>query len=436
MKRKIGTERSPSAPSGEEQRRRSDPAGRSNGRPTHGKPRGRLPVPGLADARKRIDTLDDEILDLLARRAAIARDIAEAKRAAAVPVFHDPERERRVLDRLVDKGGKRFPPDAIRAVFREVMSACLSVEEPLRVAYLGPEGTFTQLAARHLFGLQARYRESATIDAVFDAVGSEDATYGVVPFENSTEGAVSMTSDALLDSELMIRQEYILPIANCLLSHATSLSQISTVYSHPQALAQCRSWLSKHLPRAQVVQTTSTAAAAREAASDGQAAAIAAAIAADIHGVPILRASIQDRAENATRFVVLAHQDAPPTGHDRTTIAFGVADEKGVLRRVLSVLENADVNLTRIESRPSRTRAWHYVFLVDLEGHRSDPPVARALAAVAKSTDFVKVIGSYPRADRPDAVSSAQARPKGRARINSREGRARRGSTNVRQSSS
>lgn len=398
-------------------KRKSRTKGSVNGRPVTRRPvtsadktgamAGAPPIPGLADARVRIDSLDDQILDLLARRANVARDVAEAKRAAAVPVFHDPERERRVLERLVDKGGKRFPPDAIRAVFREVMSACLSVEQPLRVAYLGPEGTFTQLAARRVFGLQARYRECATIDAVFEAVGSKDATYGVVPFENSTEGAVSMTSDALLEGDLMIRQEYVLPVAHCLLSHTPSLSQISTVYSHPQALAQCRSWIAKHLPRAQVVQTTSTAAAAREAQSDHRSAAIAAAIAAEIHDLPIVRDNIQDRAENATRFVVLAREDAPPSGRDRTTIAFGVADGKGALRRVLTVLEDADVNLTRIESRPSRSRAWHYVFLVDLEGHRSDPAVAAALAAVAKRTDFLKVIGSYPRADRPTTVASS-----------------------------
>ena len=172
-----------------------------------------------------------------------------------------------------------------------------------------------------------------------------------------------------------------------------------------------RSWIAKHLPRAQVVQTTSTTAAAREAVTDNLAAAIAADIAAEIHGLPIARANIQDRAENATRFVVLAHEDAPPTGRDRTTIAFGVADEKGALRRVLSVLEDSNVNLTRIESRPNRARAWHYVFLVDVEGHRADPPLARALRAVGRSADFVKVIGSYPRDERGD-----QPPPKARKR--------------------
>jgi chorismate mutase/prephenate dehydratase len=359
------------------------------------------PIAALGEARSRIDALDDTILNLLEARADVARDVARVKRDAAIEVFHDPERERAVLERLVKRGGERFPPDAIRAVFREVMSACLSVEEPLRVAYLGPEGTFSQMAARHLFGLQARYRECATIEAVFETVQSKDATYGVVPFENSTEGAVSMTSDALLEGELVIRQECVLPISHCLLSRARQLSSITAVYSHPQALAQCRMWIGKHLPRAQVVQTSSTAAAAREAHTDERAAAIGADIAAELHDVPILRKGIQDRRENATRFVVLAQDDAPPSGRDRTTLAFGVAHHEGALRRVLSDFETAGVNLTRIESRPSRKAPWQYVFLVDVEGHRADPALAKALRAAKKSAAFLKVIGSYPRAEAP-----------------------------------
>ncbi len=366
---------------------------------------------GLTQARGKIDALDDEILELLAKRAELARDIAELKRAAEVEIFHDPERERMVLERLVLRGEKRFPPDAIRAVFREVMSACLSVEEPLRVAYLGPEGTFSQMAARHLFGLQARYRECATIEAVFEAVESGDATYGVVPFENSTEGSVSMTSDALLEGKLLIRQEYVLPIKHSLLSRASSLAKISAVYSHPQALGQCRTWIAKHLPRAQVIQTTSTTAAAREAREQDHAAAIAAEIAAEIHDLPILRSNVQDRADNATRFVVLSNEDAPPSGSDRTTLAFGVKDEEGALRRVLSVFESNHVNLTRIESRPSRRAAWHYVFLVDVEGHRNDASLAKALREAARIADFVKVVGSYPRAVIEDAAPPS-LRPK------------------------
>jgi chorismate mutase/prephenate dehydratase len=364
----------------------------------------------LATARQRIDALDNDILALLAQRAGVAVEIAALKRAAEVQVFHDPERERRVLDRLVARGGDKFPPDAIRAVFREVMSACLSVEEPLRVAYLGPEGTFTQLAARQLFGLQARYRDSATIDGVFEMISAGEATYGVVPFENSTEGPVNTTSDALLEGDLTIRQELVLPVSHCLLSRAPSISQVTTVYSHPQALAQCRLWIAKHVPRAQVVQTASTTAAAREALGDDRAAAIGAALAAELHGLPVLRANIQDRPENATRFVVLAREDAPPSGSDRTTIAFGVADKRGALRRVLSVLEDAGVNLTRIQSRPDRKRAWHYLFLVDVEGHRQDANVAGALRAIRKCTDFAKVIGSYPRAPSLAPVKRGRSR--------------------------
>ena len=358
-------------------------------------------VPALGPARARIDALDDTILKLLQERADVAREVAAVKRAAEIQVFHDPERERQVLERLVKRGGDRFPPEAVRAVFREVMSACLSVEEPLRVAYLGPEGTFSQTAARHLFGLQARYRECATIEAVFEAVHSKDATYGVVPFENSTEGAVSMTSDALLEGEALIRQEYILPVSHCLLSRAPSHAAITTVYSHPQALAQCRNWIAKHLPRAQVVQTSSTAAAAREAHADEHTAAIGADVAAELHDVPIMRKNIQDRRENATRFVVIAQTDAPPSGRDRTTLAFGVQHHEGALRKVLTDFEDAGVNLTRIESRPSRKAPWQYVFLVDVEGHRSEPALAKALKAARKSAAFLKVVGSYPRSDAP-----------------------------------
>lgn len=355
------------------------------------------PSPELIQVRTRIDGIDDAILGLIEERAALAKRAGVLKKRARVEVLHDPERERQVLDRLVGRGTRAFPPEAIRAVFREIMSGCLAVEEPLRVAYLGPEGTFSQMAARKLFGLQPRYRECATIDAVFDAVRSKDATYGVVPFENSTEGAVSMTSDALLEGDLLIRQELVMPVAQCLLSRAASLGAIQTVYSHPQALAQCRSWLAKHLPRAQVVQATSTAAAARESREDDRAAAIGSAIAAELHDVPVLRSNVQDRPENATRFVVIARDDAPPSGEDRTTIAFGVVDQKGALRRVLSVFEEHDVNLTRIESRPSRREAWHYVFLVDVEGHRKEPRLGGALRDVERLADFVKVVGSYPR---------------------------------------
>lgn len=364
----------------------------------------------LTDLRGRIDAIDDAILTLLAERADVARLVGEVKRRGRIDVFHDPEREREVLDRLAAKASGAFPRNAVRAVFREIMSGCLSIEEPMRVAYLGPEGTFSQLAARRIFGLSARYRECATIEAVFEAVSSGDATYGVVPFENSTEGAVTSTSDALIEGPLKIRQEHVLPVSHCLIGRARSLADVETVYSHPQALAQCRGWLAKHLPHAQIVQTTSTAAAAREAKGDDRAVAVGGALAADLHGLPILRDNVQDRPENATRFVVLARGDAPPSGKDRTTLAFGLPDAKGALRRVLAIFESAKLNLTRIESRPSQKRPWHYVFLVDIEGHRKDDAVAAALARASKKTDFLRVVGSYPSA--PTASDKRRARRK------------------------
>jgi chorismate mutase/prephenate dehydratase len=352
----------------------------------------------LPNLRKRIDDVDDQLLSLLAERAAIAHAVAEAKRAANAQAFHDPDRERQVLDRVATKGAGLFPKDAIRVVFREVMSACLSLEEPLRVAYLGPEGTFTQLAAHRLFGLAARYHEATTIEGVLDAVSADACAAGVVPIENSTEGSVTVTADALIEGELSICQEVVIEVEQCLLSRAATLGQIERVYSHPQALAQCRAWLGKNLPAAQIVQTTSTAAAAAEAHSDERAAAIGSRLAAEMHGLSVVRARIQDRPENATRFVVIAKHDAKRTGKDKTTIAFSVKDARGALRQVLAILEDAGVNLTRIESRPSKQKAWDYVFLADLEGHREDPNVARALEGARAHCPMVKLLGSYPRA--------------------------------------
>jgi chorismate mutase / prephenate dehydratase len=351
----------------------------------------------LSPLRQRIDAVDDQILALLAERAEIAQDVAVAKRAAAAKRFHDPERERQVLDRLFTKGAGRFPREAIRVVFREVMSACLSLEEPIRVAFLGPEGTWTQMAAHRLFGLAPRYQESMTIEGVFDAVQSGACAAGVVPIENSTEGSVTVTADALLDGDLLIRQELVLQIAHCLLSRATVLTQIERVYSHPQGLAQCRGWLAKNLPTAQIVQTTSTAQAAHEAHDDERAAAIGSSLAGELHGLAVLRERVQDRPENATRFVVVATEDAPRTGRDRTAIAFSFKDGRGALRQVLAILEDAGVNLTRIESRPSRQRAWDYVFLADLEGHREDAHVTAALGHLRTHCPMVKMLGSFPR---------------------------------------
>jgi chorismate mutase/prephenate dehydratase len=350
----------------------------------------------LDDLRQRIDAIDNEILRLLDERAGVAGEVSRAKDAAGLPKY-DPDRERLVLDRLAARGG-RFPADSIRAVYREVMSACLSLQAPLKVAYLGPEGTFSHAAARAFFGLAATYTEANTFDGVFDAVTRKQATYGIVPIENSTEGSVPHAVDALLAGELLIRAELNLEVAQCLLTRASGLPAIERVYSHPQPLGQCRLWLAKHLATAQLVQTTSTTSAVREAMTDPGGAAIASRLASELYGLPVLRARIQDRDENFTRFVVVGHEDAARTGDDKTTVAFSVRDGRGALVRALAIFDQEGINLSRIESRPSREKSWDYVFLADLHGHRDDDGVIRAMVRLRETCPMVKHLGSYPRA--------------------------------------
>jgi chorismate mutase / prephenate dehydratase len=268
----------------------------------------------------------------------------------------------------------------------------------LPIAFLGPAGTFTHAAARELFGVEARYTEASTIHGVFDDVRRERAIYGVVPIENSTEGSVTTAVDALIDGDgIVICRELLLEVNHCLMSLAPCLTRISRVYSHPQALAQCRAWLATNLPHADLVQTASTAAAAREAAADMEAAAIGGRFAAELNDLPVLRENVQDLAENATRFVQLATEDAPQSGDDKTTVAFAVHDARGALRRVLEVFDDHGVNLTRIESRPSRQKVWDYVFLADVEGHRDDDALRTALSILTERCPMLRSLGSYPR---------------------------------------
>jgi chorismate mutase/prephenate dehydratase len=352
----------------------------------------------LEALRSEIDALDDQLLELLRRRTEVVAALREEKAKAGV-FAHDPERERAVLERLLAKGAGRFPKEALGRIWREVMSASVAVQAQVSVSYLGPQGTWSHQAARHLFGLSARYVEAATLEGVLDAVRLGGCTYGVAPLENSTEGSVSGTLDALLEGGVQLRGELVLPIAHCLLGAGEGLTAVERVYSHPQALAQCRDWLRKNLPQAQLIQTPSTAAAAREASGDPAAAAIGSALCAELYGVPVLREHIQDRPENATRFVTLARTDGPRTGADKTTLAFALADEAhGTLRRALELFDEAGVNLTHIESRPSRASAWAYVFVVTLDGHREDPQVAKLLQALAARCADLRLLGSYPRA--------------------------------------
>jgi chorismate mutase / prephenate dehydratase len=267
----------------------------------------------------------------------------------------------------------------------------------MNVAFLGPAGTFTHAAARELFGASTRFVDASTIGAVFDAVRRGHADRGVVPIENSTEGSVTEAVDALMEGGVLVQRELLFQVEQCLLSTVRDVGDISRVYSHPQALAQCRQWLSTHLASAQLIQSASTSAAAREALSDTAGAAIGGRFAADLNDLPILRERIQDLAENATRFVVLGANDSPRTGRDKTSLAFAVHDERGALLRVLQVFDERDINLTRIESRPSRQKAWDYVFLADLEGHRDDPNVRDAIDLLSSRCPMLEVLGSYPR---------------------------------------
>ena len=361
----------------------------------------------LDDLRKRINEIDDEILGLLEERAGVVTDVANAKREANLPTY-DPERERQVLDRLAARAG-RFPAEAVRAVYREVMSACLALQESVKVAYLGPEGTFSHAAARSFFGLAASYIEATTFEGVFDAVARRQAQYGIVPIENSSEGSVPHAIDALVGNDLLIRAEFELEVSQCLLTRAAGLTVIERVYSHPQPLGQCRMWLAKHLSGAQLVQTSSTAAAVREAAADPRSAAIASELAAELYGVRVLREKIQDRAENFTRFIVVSHEEAARTGNDKTSVAFSVSDGRGALLRVLALFDEEEINLSRIESRPSREKPWDYVFLAELDGHKDDANVARAMERLKAKCLMIKHLGSYPRARRAQTAPFPRA---------------------------
>jgi chorismate mutase/prephenate dehydratase len=265
------------------------------------------------------------------------------------------------------------------------------------VAFFGLTGSWTHMAARQVFGPRSNYRESSTIAQVFESVSDGSAEFGVVPIENSTEGGVNQTVDELLNRDLHVHGEVVLEIAQCLLGLTQDLSQIRRVASHPQGLAQCRRWLANHLPNAEQVASLSTTAAAREAAHDPHLAAISNALAGELNGLFVIRASIQDSAENATRFVVIAKNDAERTGRDKTSLVFSTAHSRGALRQVLEIFDRAGLNLTRIESRPAQGRRWEYVFLTDLEGHRQDPAIAGALVELEAHCAWARVLGSYPR---------------------------------------
>ena len=351
----------------------------------------------LDEWRSRINDLDNQILNLLQQRAEAALKIGDLKRRHDLP-FHVPEREAEIIARLTAAGAGPLPAETIRAVWREILSGCLALERPLAVGYLAPMGTFTHQAALKHFGAGASFVPVRAIVDIFDEVERRRVDYGVVPVENSTEGAVNVTLDRLIESDVVICGELSLAISQHLLSGARELGGIKRVISHPQGLAQCRRWLAEHLPDVPTEESTSTAAAAELAAADVTVGAIASELAAKQYGVPILRERIEDNPNNFTRFLVIGRQPTRPTGADKTSILFAMRNEPGSLYRILEPLARTGINLTKIESRPAKRRPWEYVMFVDFEGHRETPAITSALAELEERTLFLRVLGSYPAA--------------------------------------
>ncbi|PYM06596.1 MAG: prephenate dehydratase [Candidatus Rokuibacteriota bacterium] len=351
----------------------------------------------LDDWRSRINDFDKELLNLLNQRAEAALRIGDLKRRKDLAYFV-PEREAEIVDRLVKLNRGPLPADAVRAIWREILSASLALERPLRVSYLGPPATFTHQAAIQRFGNSAELAPARTIVEVFEDVERGRTEYGVVPVENSTEGSVHLTLDRLIESEVLISGELLLEVAQHLVSRAADLPQVKTVCSHPQALAQCRAWLAEHLPEAAVEEVGSTAAAVGLAASDASVAAIASELAARLYDVPILCARIEDGANNSTRFLVVGRRPMGATGRDKTSILFSTRNEPGALFRILEPFAANGLNLTKIESRPGRQQPWEYVMFIDFEGHRDTPVVEDVLARGRDRALFFKILGSYPAA--------------------------------------
>ena len=351
----------------------------------------------LGDWRSRINDIDNQILNLLNQRAEAALRIGDLKRRQEAPSYV-PEREAEVLMRLADASRGPLPAEAVTAVWREILSASRALEAPLTVAYLAPPATFTHQAARERFGDAAEYHPSRTIAEIFDDVERGRAQFGVVPVENSTDGAVNVTLDRLVHTELLICGELTLEIAQHLLTRATELADVKRVLSHPQGLGQCRGWLAEHLPDVAQEETASTAGAAELAAADPHVAAIASELAGRLYGVPILRRRIEDNPHNATRFLVLGRPASGPSGRDKTSILFAMPNQPGALYRILEPFARAGLNLTKIESRPAKRMPWEFVMFVDFEGHRDTPVVAEALREAAERTVYLKVLGSYPAA--------------------------------------
>jgi len=351
----------------------------------------------LSDYRKEIDRIDDEILRLLNERSKSVIEIGKLKKQKDADAnLHTPAREAAIIDRLMRQSRGPFPTDAIRSVYREIMSASLSLEGPQKVAYLGPRATFTHMACMQKFGSSAQYVPVNSIKDVFSEVERGRAHFGVVPIENTTEGVVNHTLDMFIDSNLLIYGEVLQEVSHHLLSKSGVVDEMTKIYSHPHAIAQCRNWLETNLPHVLVSEVASTARAAEICADDPSAGAIASELAAQLYGLKVIKSRIEDNMNNFTRFLVLSQKPPERTGKDKTSLMLSVKDKVGALYDLLRPFASHGLNMTKIESRPSRRKAWEYIFFVDVEGHMEEERVKKAIEEIKGRCLFMKVLGSYP----------------------------------------
>lgn len=352
----------------------------------------------LTEIRSQIDAIDKQIQELIGARAACAQQVAEIKTQGGKvdAVFYRPEREAQVLRAVKERNQSLLPDKEMAKLFREIMSTCLALEQPISVAYLGPEGSYSHSSVIKQFGTSAHPIAVSSIEAVFAAVENGEANYGIVPVENSTEGEVKATQDELLKTKLQVSGELELAVDHCLLSHAQTHDKITKVVAHQQALGQCRQWLKNNLPMAQLEAVSSNAAAAKMAQNDPSLAAIASEQAADLYQLPILEYHISDSKENSTRFLVLGREAVAQSGEDKTALVISIKNQAGALLQTLQAFADRGLNMTRIISRPSKSKNWDYVFFIDVLGHQHDETLQAALQEVKQHAEFLKILGSFP----------------------------------------
>lgn len=349
----------------------------------------------LLQHRGEIDAIDEQLIQLLNKRAELARAIGHLKSG----IMYRPEREAQVIQQIKTLNHGPLSNDAVTAIFKEVMSACLALEKPLAIAYLGPAGTFSEAASMKHFGRAAHLSACNSLAEVFRDVEADSSDYAVVPVENSTEGVVNITLDLLLQTSLSICSEVQLPIEQCLLRKVPGLKGITKIYSHAQSLAQCRQWLQQNLPDVDQIQVVSNAKACQMAAEDPNTAAIAGITAAKLYDLQIINQYVQDNPNNTTRFLVLGKHTTVPSGQDKTSIIVAVENHPGAIHNLLAPLATHQVNITRLDSRPSRNRLWDYLFFIDLQGHQQEKPVAAVLNEIKQQAAYMKILGSYPQTD-------------------------------------